>query len=63
MTTIITHPDGTDFVCACGNTPETDGFFTCDADGNIIEPTLDGDWEDLYACGRCGQLHRFEEAK
>jgi len=60
---IITNHYGTDVVCVCGNQPHYDGFYTCDTDGNIIEPTLDSDWEDLYVCGRCGQLHRFEEEK
>ena len=57
--TPITHESGADFICPCGNTPDSDGFYNCDSDGNVVEPTLDGDWEDLYVCGRCGQIHRL----
>jgi hypothetical protein len=60
MTTIITHNEGTDWVCVCGNTPDSDGFFPCDEQGEFIEPTLDSDWNGLYVCDRCGQLHKEE---
>lgn len=63
MTTIITHESDTDWVCVCGNEPHTDGFFPCDKNGNEMEPTLDSDWEGLYLCPRCGQLHYFEGDK
>lgn len=57
--TPITHKSGEDITCPCGNTPESDGFYACDGDGNEMEPTLNSDWEDLYVCGRCGQIHRI----
>jgi hypothetical protein len=61
MSIITTHKAGEAFVCVCGNTPDSDGFFPCDEAGRIIEPTADSDWDGLYVCERCGQLHREEE--
>jgi hypothetical protein len=61
MSIIPTHKAGETFVCDCGNTPDSDGFFPCDEAGRIIEPTADSDWDGLYVCERCGQLHREEE--
>lgn len=49
---------GDDLTCACGNTTDSDGFYTCDTDRGEIEPTLDSDWDGLYCCGRCGQGYR-----
>ncbi|MFN9903016.1 MAG: hypothetical protein ACK55Z_30435 [bacterium] len=63
MPTITTHKSDADWVCACGNTPDTDGFFSCDSDGNEMEPTLESDWDGLFVCASCGELHAFEEAK
>jgi hypothetical protein len=42
------------YVCACGNRCDTDGFFPCDVAGNDCEPVLRGDWDGLYRCDRCG---------
>jgi hypothetical protein len=55
---ITTHDVGADFVCFCGNTSDSDGFFPCDGAGRIMEPTADSDWDGLYVCDRCGRLHR-----
>lgn len=41
------------YVCVCGNRPDTDGFYPCDSDGNDLEPVLDGSWDGLYRCDRC----------
>jgi len=48
MSIITTHKAGETFVCDCGNTPDSDGFFPCDEAGRIIEPTADSDWDGLY---------------
>lgn len=48
----MTDPDN--YRCACGNTPDSDGFYTCDAEGNDLEPVLGGTWQGLYRCDRCG---------
>lgn len=55
---VTTHEAGTGFACVCGNTPDSDGFFSCDTNGNEMEPTLESSWNGLYVCARCGQLHR-----
>lgn len=53
------HHDGQDIICPCGNTPRSDGFFPCDAEGNEIEPTINSGWDGLYACPVCQRLHRL----
>jgi hypothetical protein len=42
------------WICLCGNTSTSDGFFPCDDDGNEVPPTKG--WENLYVCGRCGRI-------
>jgi hypothetical protein len=49
------------WVCNCGNTPHTDGFFTCDKEGALLEPTLDSGWENLYKCERCGLIFHVDD--
>jgi hypothetical protein len=39
------------WICICGNTPVSDGFYPCDAEGNEMEPVVG--WNDLYVCARC----------
>lgn len=44
------------WICICHNVPSDDGFFTCDAEGNEVEPTAK-DWKtNLYVCLRCGRM-------
>lgn len=54
----ITHEtdDADAWDCLCGNTPDSDGFRTCDAAGNEIEPTWDSNWAGLYVCAGCGRI-------
>ena len=40
------------WICVCGNTPVSDGFFACDEAGNEMEPV--SGWKNLYVCNRCG---------
>nr|WP_199082486.1 hypothetical protein [Pedobacter sp. ASV19] len=52
----ITHEeqDRDAWVCVCGNMPCHGGFYSCDEDGDLIEP---GDeWEYLYRCETCGRV-------
>jgi len=52
----ITHEEQDEYawVCICKNTPDTGGFYSCDEDGDLIEP---GDeWEHLYRCDYCGRV-------
>jgi len=48
------HVDEFDeWTCICGNTSLDEGFYPCDAEGNMVEPTIE-DWTtNLYRCGRC----------
>jgi hypothetical protein len=56
----ITHePESKDnWVCICGNTPTSEGFDPCDAEGNQIAPTIASGWTNLYVCDRCGRVIR-----
>ena len=58
----LLHSAEDDITCPCGNTPRSDGFYPCDADGNQMEPTDGGGWDGLYVCPVCHRLHRFEES-
>jgi hypothetical protein len=58
----ITHEVGDDeaWICICGNRPSRDGFYSCDEDGNEVEPT-GKDWTtDWYVCARCGRMIDFD---
>ena len=54
----ISHEDNDvdAWVCLCGNTPPSDGFITCDADGNEVEPTINSGWTSLLVCNRCARI-------
>ena len=54
----INHEAGNDeaWLCLCGNRPDSDGFFTCDGNGDEMEPALLSNWDGLYVCGRCGRI-------
>ena len=47
-----------DFYCECGNCAFDSGFFSCNEKGEIIEPTEEAGWEDLYVCYKCGQVYK-----
>jgi hypothetical protein len=55
----LTHEPANDeaWECVCGNTPVSDGFFSCNSNGDEVEPVR-GQWEDLYVCARCGRIIR-----
>lgn len=42
------------WTCLCGNTPDHGGFYSCDEDGDHIEPG--NEWEFLYRCNDCGRV-------
>jgi len=46
--------DRDDWICLCGNYPAMNGFYSCDEDGNWIEPAEE--WNDLYRCHQCGRV-------
>jgi hypothetical protein len=55
-TIAIRHEAGNEeaWICICGNTPSSDGFYPCDEKGNEMEPVAG--WNDLYVCARCGRI-------
>lgn len=45
------------WTCACGNTPDSDGFYSCLEDGKIVPPYNDGPWDGFsYVCYRCNAI-------
>ena len=42
------------WICLCGNMPCYNGFYSCDEDGDLIEPG--NEWEYLYRCETCGRV-------
>jgi hypothetical protein len=54
----ITHEasDRDAWICICGNYPSGDGFYTCDKNGNEVEPTAKEWTSGLYVCGQCGRM-------
>ena len=47
------------WVCRCGNTPHSDGFYPCNESGDEVEP-VKGNWTDLYVCARCGTIIHYD---
>ena len=58
--------DGTTdwFECLCGNQPNYDGFYSCLTTGEIVSPTLNGEWDETaYLCERCNRVINGETLK
>ena len=54
--TSIVEVDSYEWICLCGNTPDTYGFFPCNEKGGFVEPT-DEQWTtDCYVCDKCGRI-------
>jgi len=49
-----------EWTCLCGNVASEDGFFPCDADGNLVEPSWQEWTTNLYRCDRC--LRKINQA-
>jgi hypothetical protein len=44
------------WTCICGNQPDREGFFPCNAEGDQVEPTP-AEWKKpLYVCASCGRI-------
>jgi hypothetical protein len=52
----ITIEDGDAWVCICGNTTHTSGFYPCDEEGNEVEPTPEQWTTNTYVCFQCGRV-------
>lgn len=46
--------------CACRKIPQTEGFYTCDKNGNHLEPDIDSPWDSDYRCEDCGRVWHVE---
>ena len=60
-TTYITSEAGDRdaWICICGNRPIDDGFYSCDSNGNEVDPNEQ--WiSGLYVCARCGRMIRYD---
>ena len=59
MEYLKTCPEGSDeWLCLCGNTALDEGFFPCDAQGEVVEPTAEEWTTDCSVCERCGRIIR-----
>lgn len=54
----ITHSAGDKdaWTCVCGNRPTSDGFYSCDKEGNEVVPTREAWKTNWYVCARCGRM-------
>jgi YD repeat-containing protein len=54
----ISHELGNDdaWICICGNTPDQDGFFPCNARGDEVKPTAEAWTTNWYVCNGCGRM-------
>ena len=54
----ISHESGGKeyLLCLCGNTVRAEGFYPCDAQGKVVEPTLEKWTTNLVVCDRCGRI-------
>lgn len=54
----IKHEKGNDeaWICICGNTPDSGGFYPCDAKGNEVVPTAEEWTTNWYVCAECGRM-------
>ena len=51
------------FVCMCGNSPASDGFYTCLPSGKIVSPSVtDGNWDEEHIiCAGCNAIYNQNE--
>ena len=54
----VTHEAGNPeaWVCLCGNTPLEEGFYPCNREGQLVEPTPEEWTTHWYVCARCGRM-------
>ncbi len=44
------------WTCVCGNTALDDGFYPCNSQGEVVEPTPEAWTTNCYVCDRCGRI-------
>ena len=44
------------WICLCGNTALEHGFYPCDSEGYIVEPTPYEWTTNWYVCDKCGRI-------
>jgi hypothetical protein len=54
----ISHMPGDEvaWICLCGNTVSGYGFYPCNTQGEIVEPTPQEWTTDWYVCDQCGRI-------
>ena len=52
-----------DWVCLCGNTALTSGFFPCSQEGEQVEPTPEEWATNCYVCEQCGRIIRQSDRR
>lgn len=61
ITETIKVENGDWWICPCGNHPGSDGYYTCDENGYIVSPQLDGPWNEVsWICGKCCRILNSE---
>lgn len=58
--TELTAEEFEDYTCSCGNTSFDSGFFPSNEVGEMIEPTDEAGWTNLYVCAGCGKILSIE---
>ena len=52
-----------DWLCDCGNSPDSDGFYSCRTDGTQVEP-VDGEWDgQTMVCARCELVFAIKDVR
>jgi hypothetical protein len=55
------NPDN--LICTCGNDPTQEGFYPCDSEGEIVNPSPKEWTSNCYVCDRCGRIIHSESLK
>jgi hypothetical protein len=57
----VIHRDEFDALeCLCGNRPEGYGFYPCNSEGEIVEPTPEELTSNRYVCDECGRIIDYD---
>jgi hypothetical protein len=60
----VIHKDEFDALeCLCGNRPERKGFYPCNSEGEMVEPTLEEWTTHWYVCDECGRIIDYDTSR